>query len=76
MIDEKQSNKARYLATVKNLILQSMIKLLEPSLKILCREEDFEDVKGMTGDIESEYKKFMTDSTGRDEYECALSVID
>ena len=76
MIDERQSNKARYLATVKNLILQSMIKLLEPSLKILCREEDVEDVKGMTGDIESEYKKFMTDSTGRDEYECALSVIE
>ena len=37
MVEERQSNRTRYLATLKNLILQSMIKLLEPSLKILCR---------------------------------------
>ena len=30
--NERLNNKTRYLATVKNLILQAMIKLIEPSL--------------------------------------------
>ena len=30
--DERNNNRARYLETLKNLILQAMIKLLEPSL--------------------------------------------
>ena len=32
--DERKNNRKRYLQTLKDLILQSMIKLLEPSLKI------------------------------------------
>ena len=44
LIEERQNNRQRYLDTVKNLIKQSMIKLLEPSLKILCREEDTSDI--------------------------------
>ena len=38
--NERENNRERYIATVRSLIFQSMIKLLEPSLKILCREED------------------------------------
>ena len=76
MVEERQQNRERYLATVKNCILQSMIKLLEPSLKILCREEDLNDVNGMTDDIESEYKSFMEEKTGRDEYVCTLTTLD
>ena len=53
-----------------------MIKLLEPSLKIQCREEDVYDIKGITSDIENEFKSFMSEKTGRDEYECTLTVID
>ena len=76
MVEERKNNRERYLATVKDLVLQSMIKLLEPSLKILCREEDLNDIKGITDDIESKYKTFMTEKTGRDEYECTLTVMD
>ena len=53
-----------------------MIKLLEPSLKIQCRQEDVNDIKGITSDIENEFKTFMSEKTGRDEYECTLTVID
>ena len=72
---ERSSNRKRYLDTLKNLILQGMIKLLEPSLQICCREDDVKDIKGMTSGIEKEFSKFMKDKTGRDEYECKLSVM-
>ena len=53
-----------------------MIKLLEPSLKILCRDEDKSDIEGLIADLENEFKEFMTERTGRDEYECTLTVIE
>ena len=49
--EERKNNKDRYIETLKNLILQSMIKLLEPSLKILCREEDQEEIRGSMDDL-------------------------
>ena len=51
LINERLNNRERYLSTVKQLIFQSMIKLLEPSLKILCREEDESDIKGFLADL-------------------------
>ena len=75
LVDERSNNRERYLATVKNCILQSMIKLLEPSLKILCREEDKEDIEGLISEIEQEFVDFMTEKTSRDEYSCTLTVI-
>ena len=57
--EEMTNNRERYLETLQNLILQSMIKLLEPSLKIRCREEDVADIEGFTKDIEEKYHSFM-----------------
>ena len=74
--DTMKNDRPRYLATVKNLILQGMIKLIEPVVQIKCREEDVEDVKGMVDDIEREYSEFMSAQTGRDEYECKVIVLD
>lgn len=34
LVDERKNNRKRYLQTLKDLILQAMIKLLEPALKI------------------------------------------
>ena len=51
LVNERLNNRERYLATVKLLIFQAMIKLLEPSLKILCREEDQDDIKGFLADL-------------------------
>lgn len=73
---ERTSNRARYLATTKNLILQAMIKLLEPSLIIRCREEDKADIKKMLKDIEKEYSTFMKEKTGRDEYATTLTIME
>ena len=70
------NDRPRYLATVKMLILQGMIKLIEPMLQVKCREEDVEDIKGMVDDLEKEYSEFMSEKTGRDEYECKIVVLD
>ena len=66
---ERTSNRARYLATVKNLIVQVMIKLLEPHLKILCRQEDKNDLQKSLDEMEKLFTKFMMEKTGR-EYTC------
>ena len=76
LIEERQNNRERYLETVKNLIFQSMIKLLEPSLKILCREEDKGDIEGFLADLQNQYHEFMLEKTDRDEYECTLEIIE
>lgn len=72
--NERTNNRGRYLATIKNLILQAMIKLIEPELIVMCREDDKRDVEKMCADIESEYAEFMKEKTGRDEYSCKLVV--
>ena len=74
--DQVHSNRDAYLATVKMLILQGMIKLIEPSLQIKCREEDVSDIKAMLPDLQSQYHDFMKEKTLRDEYECELSVVE
>ena len=48
---EKTKNRQRYLKTVKDLILQSMIKLLEPTLFIVCRQEDEKDINSALKDL-------------------------
>jgi V-type H+-transporting ATPase subunit E len=75
LISERTDNRERYLETVKQLIFQSMIKLLEPSLKILCREEDESDIQGFLADLSNEYHEYMLEKTERDEYECTLEVF-
>ena len=73
--DQMQNNRSRYLDTIKQLILQGMIKLLEPKLLIKCREEDSSEIEGMLGDIQEEYYNFMHEKTGR-EYKCELEVFE
>ena len=48
-----KNDRPRYLATLKTLILQGMIKLIEPLVQVKCRKEDVQDVKSMAGDLES-----------------------
>ena len=73
--NERTNNRGRYLDTLKNLIMQAMIKLIEPELQIMCREDDKRDIEKMCPDIEQQYAEFMKDKTGRDEYSCKLKVM-
>ena len=74
--EEMTNNRSRYLEAIQNLILQSMIKLLEPSLKIRCREEDKADIEGFITELEEKYHSYMLEKTERDEYNCSLSVME
>ena len=76
LAEEMTNNRSRYLEAVKNLILQSMIKLLEPSLLIRCREDDKADIEGFTKELEEKYHSYMLEKTERDEYSCSLSVME
>jgi hypothetical protein len=38
-----------------------MIKLLEPSLLILCRKEDAGDIKGNLKELQKKYTSFMNE---------------
>ena len=68
-------DRPRYLGTIKSMILQGMIKLLEPTLQIKCRKEDVADIKKLTKDLETEFHNFMSEKTGR-EYNCSLVVLE
>ncbi len=49
--NQRLNNRSNYLKTIKNLILQSMIKLLEPSLKVMVRKEDLNDIKNCLNEL-------------------------
>lgn len=71
----RTGDRPRYIKTVKDLILQSMIKLLEPSLKIVCRQEDEGEIKKALKDLEKKYTTYMKEQTERDEYVCTLEIM-
>jgi V-type H+-transporting ATPase subunit E len=50
-----------------------MIKLMEPSLKIVTSEKDRELIKKILKESEKEYEQLMLKETGR-EFKCALEV--
>ena len=45
--------------TIKQLVLQTMIRLLEPEVFVQVREDDQGEVEGMIGDLQDEYASFM-----------------
>jgi hypothetical protein len=51
-----------------------MIKLLEPTLKIVCRKEDEGEIKKALKELEKKYTAYMKEQTERDEYVCTLEV--
>lgn len=49
-----------YRSAVKNLIIQSMIKLLEKELNVRCRREDLGLLKQLIPECEQEYQEIMS----------------
>lgn len=66
---------SEYRETLKNLIIQGMIKLLEPEVLINCREADRSLVESLLNECESEYAKFMLQES-RKEYTTKLIIQD
>lgn len=66
------SNK-EYQSLIKELIIQGMVKLLEPSCYIRIRQQDVQFVKNILPECEQQYEKLMKDQTERD-YNCSLQI--
>ena len=67
-IKQEYSDKssARYKDTLKLLIIQGMIKLLEPEVHLQVREQDVDLAKSMIKECENMFKEFMLKETKRD----------
>mmetsp|Transcript_9058 Transcript_9058/g.12450 ORF Transcript_9058/g.12450 Transcript_9058/m.12450 type:complete len:240 (+) Transcript_9058:110-829(+) len=50
-------DESRYKKLLHGLILQGLLKLKEPKVSIICREEDVRIVKGLLSAVVAEYKK-------------------
>ncbi len=62
-----------YKDTMKKLIMQGLIKLLEKHVILKVRAQDVDMVKGMCADIEAEFSKYMKEQTER-EYSVKLEM--
>ena len=75
LIQVMKSNPALYKETLKNLIIQGMIKLLEENVELLCRNKDeIAIVKELIPECEKAYSVLMKEKTERD-YATKLSLI-
>jgi V-type H+-transporting ATPase subunit E len=74
--DLRVNDRDRYLGTLKNLILQSMVRMLEDEIHVKCREEDKEDIEGMCEELQTTYMEFMQEKTGRDEYSTNINIVE
>ena len=74
---EQDFNKSnpQYVETLKKLIVQGMIKLLEEEVEIKVREEEVSLVQDMLDDCQSQYSEIMLRETQR-EYKTTLTVIE
>jgi len=74
LIEDMNNDADLYRATVKNLILQGMIKLLEDEVELLCRKGETDLIEGLVQECEEEFSAHMLEQTGR-EYSTKLTVI-
>ena len=50
--------------------------MIEPSLQVKCRKDDYKDISAMVQELESAYSEFMNKETEKDDYVCKLIILD
>ncbi|CDW84804.1 UNKNOWN [Stylonychia lemnae] len=67
-----------YKNAIKNLIIQGMIKLLEPELFLKCRKEDQDLVKSLLPECEQEFKDIMAKEASESDltYSTQLKLVE
>lgn len=66
-----------YRTAVKNLIIQGMIKLLEPTLLVSCRKEDAKMVRELIPECEQYFIETMKkEASGEKEYKTKLQLVE
>lgn len=64
-----------YKTCLKRLLIQGMIKLLEPELFVKVRKEDLNLVKELKSECEKEFHDIMTKETNED-YKTTLNIVE
>lgn len=54
-----QDNQAEYGELLKNLLIQGLIKLIEPRVILRCRKSDVDILQGVIDDAIEQYKRLM-----------------
>lgn len=73
LAEQMTSDPDLYRTTVKDLLKQGMIKLLEDEVELLVREEDVDLFQGLISECEEEFTAHMLEQTERD-YATTLTI--
>jgi V-type H+-transporting ATPase subunit E len=68
-----KSDNTKYKELLRQLIVQSMIKLLEDTCLVRVRKSDVEMVKKILPECEREYSEYLKKASGQD-YSCTLII--
>ena len=78
MQERLSSNEGEYAQILKQLLIQGLIKLIEPKVILRCRESDVDALEGVIDEAVSEYKELMLSQVkaleGKDDIPCAVTV--
>jgi V-type H+-transporting ATPase subunit E len=73
IVEFAKPDNQRYRELVRQLILQGMVKMLEPICFVRVRKCDVDFVKKMFRDLETEFTNLMKKET-EEEYRCTLEI--
>lgn len=72
------NNEAEYSNLLKNLLVQGLIKLIEPKVTLRCRQSDVSLLSSIIDDAVNEYKQSMlsqvADLEGKSDIPCKVSI--
>ena len=78
MQERMSSNRTEYSALLKQLLVQGLIKLIEPKVALRCRESDHSLLAAVIDDAVSEYKQLMLSQVkaleGKTDIPCTVTI--
>ena len=78
MQERMSSNRTEYSALLKQLLIQGLIKLIEPKVTLRCRESDHSLLAAVIDDAVSEYKQLMLAQVkaleGKEDIPCTVTI--
>ena len=78
MAERLTNNQQEYADLLKNLLVQGLIKLIEPKITLRCRQSDVNVLNGVIGEAVQEYKSSMLSQVaaleGKKDIPCEVTV--
>ena len=78
MQERLSGNESEYAGILKQLLIQGLIKLIEPKVILRCRQSDVGILQGVIDDAVQEYKSLMLSQVkaleGKDDIPCTVTI--